>query len=106
MHPSMKIKYFNDEYLTPLFSRISKEEKICLLMVDFNMNLPSSDTRPEVSEFFDNLPSHFFVPCIPQPTRLAKTYQTLIDNIFINTIDLVLTQEILHLKYQTLQTLL
>ena len=44
MHPSMKTKYFNDEYLTPLFSRISKEEKICLLMVDFNMNLPSSDT--------------------------------------------------------------
>ena len=54
----MKTKFFNDEYLTPLLSRINEEEKICLLMGDSNINLLNGDTKPvfsEVSEFFDNL---------------------------------------------------
>ena len=56
-------------------------------MVDFNINLLSSGTKPEVSKFFDNLSSHFFAPCILQPTRFAKTYRTFVENIFINTIE-------------------
>ena len=56
-------------------------------MGDFNINLLSSDTKPEVSESFNNLSSHFFVRYILQPTRLAKNSKTFIDNIFINTID-------------------
>ena len=83
----MKTKFFNDEYLTPLLSRINKEEKICLLMGDFNKNLLRSDTKPQVSEFFDNLSSYFFAPYILQPTRLGKNYKTLINNIFINTLE-------------------
>ena len=86
-HPIMKTKFFDNAYLTPLLLRINKEEKICLLMVDFNINLLSSDTKPEVSDFFDNLSLHLFAPCILQPTRLAKTYKTFIVNIFINTIE-------------------
>ena len=61
-HLSMKRKFFNDEFLTPLLSRINKKEKICLLMGDLNINLLSSDTIPDASEFFDNLSSHFFAP--------------------------------------------
>ena len=56
-------------------------------MGDFNKNLLRSDTKPQVSEFFDNLSSHFFAPYILQPTRLAKNYKTLINNIFINTLE-------------------
>ena len=76
-----KSKFFNDEYLTPLLSRINKEKKICLLMGDFNINLLKSDTKSEVSEFFDNLSSHFFAPYSLQPARLASVSITLIDNV-------------------------
>ena len=57
----MKTKFFNDEYLTPLLSRINKEEKLWLLMGDRDINLLSSNTKPEVSEFFDNLSLHLFL---------------------------------------------
>ena len=46
------------------------------------MNLLNSDTKPEVSEFLDNLCSLFFAAYILQPTRLAKSFKTLIENIF------------------------
>ena len=35
-HPSIKISRFNSEYLTPLLTNVQKEEKICMLMGDFN----------------------------------------------------------------------
>ena len=82
----MKAKIFNNEYLTPLLSRINKAENMCS-STDFSINLLSSDTKPEVSEFFDNLFSHFFASYILQPTRLAKNSKSLIENIFINTIE-------------------
>ena len=59
-HPDMNAKFCNDEYLTPLLLKINKEDKLCLLMGDFNINLVNSDTKPEVSEFFDSFSSHFF----------------------------------------------
>ena len=58
-------------------------------MRDFNINLLSSDTKPEVSAFFDNLPWHFLALYILQPTRLVENSKTLIDNIFINTREFV-----------------
>lgn len=67
-HPSLKTKFFDDDYLPPLLSKL----KINLVMGDFNINLLNNDISPEVSEFFDNLPLHFFPPYILQHTRLAK----------------------------------
>ena len=86
-HPSMKTKFFNDEYLTPLLWKINKEWKIFLLMGDFNSNLLSSDRKPEVLKFFESLPTHFFILYILQQTRLAKNPKTLTDNIFVNNIE-------------------
>lgn len=63
------------------------------------MNLLNSDTKPEVSEFLDNLCSLFFATYILQPTRLAKSFKTLIENIFQILKCLDLTQAIWHLKY-------
>ena len=83
----MQTKVFSDEYLISLLSRINKEEKTFLLMGDFNINLLNSDTKPEASEFFDNLPSHFFAPYILQPKRLNKTSKILVDNIVISTLE-------------------
>ena len=45
-HPSMKISRFNSEYLTPLLTNIKKEEKTCMLMGDFNINLLNAKQTP------------------------------------------------------------
>ena len=47
----MKISDFNNEYLTPLPAKILQEEKTCLLMGDFNINLLNTDTDYSVSDF-------------------------------------------------------
>ena len=83
-HPSMKISRFNSEYLTPLLKNIQKEEKTCMLMGDFNINLLNAETNINISEFYDNMSSHFFASYIPQPTKNSKTP---FDNIFLNSIE-------------------
>ena len=69
----------------PLLTNIRKEEKTCMLIVDFNINLLNAETNTNISEFYDNISSHFFVPYILQPTRLTKNSKTLINNIFLNS---------------------
>ena len=86
-HPSMKISRFNSEYLTPLLTKIQKEEKTCTLMGDFNINLLNAETNINISEFYDNMSSHFFAVYILQPTRSTKNSKTLINNIFLNSIE-------------------
>ena len=86
-HPSMKISRFNSEYLTPLLTNIQKEEKLCMLMGDFSINLLNGERNTNISEFYDNMSSHFFAPYIFQPTRLIKISKILIDNIFLNSIE-------------------
>ena len=83
----MKISDFNNEYLTPLLAKILQEEKTCLLIGDFNINLLKTDTNPNVSEFYDILSSNFFALYILKPTRLTKNSKTLIDNSFLNSIE-------------------
>ena len=55
-------------------------------MGDFNKNLSKTDTNTNISEFYDNMSSHFLAPYILQPTRLTKNSKTLI-NIFLNSIE-------------------
>ena len=85
-HPGMKISDFNNEYLTPLLAKILQEKK-CLLIGDFNINLLNTDTYHNASDFYNILSSNSFIPYILQPTRLAKNSKTLIDNIFLNSIE-------------------
>ena len=56
-------------------------------MGDFNINLLNTDTDHNVSDFYDILSLTFFAPFILQPTRLAENSKTLIDNIFLNSIE-------------------
>ena len=54
-------------------------------MGDFNIDLLKTDSVPSSNHFFNTMNSKFFAPYILQPTRPAS--KTLIDNIFLNTID-------------------
>ena len=71
-HPNMKISRFNNQYLMPLLTNIQKEEKTCMLTGDFNINLLNTKTNTNVSEFYNNMRSHFFALYILQPPRLTK----------------------------------
>ena len=76
-----------DEFLTmtnELLSKISKENKICYLMGDFNLNLMNHQSHSATGEFLDALYSNMFFPLITRPTRLTSHSATLIDNIFVN----------------------
>ena len=86
-HPSSKISIskFSEEHLDPILSNIAKENKLCVLMGDFNVNLLKSDSNEEVSLFYNTLTSHHYSPFVLQPTRLQ--HKTLIDNIAFNSLE-------------------
>lgn len=48
-------------------------------MGKFIVNLMNINTKPEVSELFDNLPLHFFVLSILQSTKLVNYSKALND---------------------------
>ena len=54
-------------------------------MGDFNIDLLKTSSNNSAGEFFNNLSSHFFTPFVLQPSRLKS--KTLIDNIFINSLE-------------------
>ena len=56
-------------------------------MGDFNINLLKTALNTCVSVFYQMMSSSFFTPHILQPTRITSNTQTLIDNIFFNSID-------------------
>ena len=67
-HPSNKITLedITNNYLDPILSIISAENKTCALVGDFN--------------YQNTLSFHFFSPYILQPTRPIS--KTIVDNIF------------------------
>ena len=86
-HPTSKITVskFSEDYLDPILSNIAKENKQCILMGDFNVNLLKSDSDEAVSLFYNTLTSHHYSPFVLQPTRLRS--KTLIDNIVFNSLE-------------------
>ena len=83
----MNTEKFNIDYLEPLLENLDKENKICFLTGDFNINLLNIETKPSVSDCYDQLSSHYFAPYILQPTRITEHSKTLIDNIFLNSLE-------------------
>ena len=85
-HPAstLSLQKFNDEVFDPLLDKINREDKTCALMGDFNIGLLKVDSNTATNIFY-NLTSHCIAPFVLQPTRLCS--KTLIDNIFLNTIE-------------------
>ena len=83
-HPCMDTDEFNTQYLPKLLSSITKEikHKDFILMGDFNIDLLNYSFDNKVAEFLDKMYSSSLLPLITHPTRISKTSQTLIDNIF------------------------
>ena len=70
-----------------LLDKLSKENKFCYLLGDYNLNILNCDKHDKTSQFIDNRFSHHFAPLINKPTRIREKSATLIDNIFTNNLD-------------------
>ena len=79
-HPKSNLKTFMNS-LNNVMDKINRENKYCIIMGDFNVNLLNSESHLATDEFLSNLGIYFFNPRILKPTRI-----TLIDNIFFNSI--------------------
>ena len=58
-------------------------------MGDFNIDLQKSHANNVTSKFLEVMTSCFLVPYIHQPTRVVVSFATLIDNIFMNSVEFV-----------------
>ena len=84
-HPSGNLDNFMN-YINSTIESINQENKFCLFMGDFNIDLLKIDSHSDSQNFINSLGSCFFQPQIFQPTRITDHSATLIDNIFFNSI--------------------
>ena len=66
---------------------ITQENKFCLIMGEFNVDLLKHESHSASDTFINTLGSYFFQPHILQPTRITDHCATLIDNIFFNSLE-------------------
>ena len=83
--PNQNTALFLDK-LNDILSYISKDNKQCYVMGDFNLDLLQYNHHTPTQEFIDALFSFAFFPLISNPTRLTSYSATLIDNIFTNNL--------------------
>jgi hypothetical protein len=92
--PSLSLKLFLDEFpnfLKFLNTNIIKTNTKLIVAGDFNINLLHVDSNAHVSHFADIIYSNFLFPLIHRPTRITNKTAILIDNIFINCHDTILS---------------
>ena len=81
----MDINQFNP-ITCDIVSQISRENKICYLIDDYNINILNNEFHSQTSDFIDLLYSYSLVPLINRPTRITNNSATLIDNKFRNNL--------------------
>ena len=81
--PEQNIIDFNAE-LDRLLFVISKNNKECILLGDWNIDLIKHNCHRQTAEFLDIMYSKLFVPLITRPSRITSHTATLLDNIFVN----------------------
>jgi hypothetical protein len=78
-----KIELFENA-IDNILSKIGKENKICYLMGDFNIDLLKSESCDYTNRLIEQLFTSSFLPLITKPTRITAHTATLIGNIFTN----------------------
>jgi hypothetical protein len=85
-HPNGNLDVFQN-YLNSILDKIHRQNKQCLILGDFNLDLLKYETHTGTDEFINNLGTYFFQPHILQPTRITDHTASLIDNIFYNALE-------------------
>jgi hypothetical protein len=86
--PNNKIDEFENK-INEILGKIDKENKVCYLMGDFNIDLLKSEFCDYTNRFLEVLFTSSYIPLILRPTRITQHTATLIDNIFTNDIESV-----------------
>ena len=84
--PNQKLQDFMNS-LDLLLASISKENKICYVVGDWNLDLINHHCHESTGEFLEIMYSRMFFPLITRPTRVTSNTATLIDNIFTNNLN-------------------
>jgi hypothetical protein len=85
-HPSGNVGIFQ-EYIDTVIDKIHRENKYCIILGDFNLDLLKFESHSPTDDFMTSLGTSFFQPYILQPTRITDHSATLIDNIFFNSLE-------------------
>ena len=73
--------------MNTILEKIDKENKLCYLMGDFNVDLFKSESCDFASQFIEQLFTSSFFPLFTKATRITSHSETLIDNIFTNNLE-------------------
>jgi hypothetical protein len=76
-----------EQAMNKILQAIDRENKICYLMGDFNIDLLKSESCDYSNKFIEQLFTSSFLPLINKPTRITNHTATLIDNIFTNNLE-------------------
>ena len=82
--PDTSIDSFIDKISNCLNSVIRKENKLCYILGDVNIDLMKHDSHTSTSDFLDLMYLYGMIPLIRKPTRITSHTATLIDHIFTN----------------------
>ena len=72
------------ETMKNILTIVQRENKLCYLPGDYNINILNSETHAITADCVDLFYAHSFVPLVTRPTRITATSATLIDNIYTN----------------------
>ena len=87
-HPKPNSDTTFNQKLNDTLSNLINTNKIVMITGDFNYDLFKADKNPLIKQFIDTIYSNLLQPCILEPTRIVDHQKSsLIDNIFINTIE-------------------
>ena len=78
--PNSNFNLFENE-INKILSKTDKENKICYLMGDFNIDLLTSESCDFARRFLEQLLTSSYIRLILIPTRITQHTATLIDNI-------------------------
>ena len=87
-HPKKKSDHTFIDHLKFNIDKLKRENKIIIITGDFNYDLLTIENNVYAYDFINTMFSNYFQPCIIEPTRvIGNNRPSLIDNIFINTIE-------------------
>ena len=73
-------------HISTVFEKIHHENKYCVILGDFNLDLLKFESHSGTNDFLNTLLLSYFQPQILQLTRITDHSATLIDNIFFNSL--------------------